>query len=143
MSFRKILIAVEASPIAAHAVDVAIELAQALQAQTALIRVTSPPGAGGVDAGLSSGELLAQEKKQDQRVLEGVRERLSLPPSVLEFSPVGDPAVEIVKAAREWPADLIVIGSHGRKGMSRIMLGSVAEAVTRQAPCPVLVVGKR
>jgi nucleotide-binding universal stress UspA family protein len=73
-------------------------------------------------------------------MLEGVCERLSLPPSVLEFLPVGDPSIEIVKAAREWPADLIVIGSHGRQGVSRMLLGSVAEAVTRHAPCPVLVI---
>ena len=140
MSFRKILIAVEDSPIAANAIDVGNELASALKSQVALIRVTSPPNANGADAGVSTRELLSQARLDDQRVVEGVRERLSLPPSVLAFLPVGDPSVEIVKAAKEWPADLIVIGSHGREGISRMMLGSVAEAVTRHAPCPVLVV---
>jgi nucleotide-binding universal stress UspA family protein len=140
MSFTKILIAVEDGPIAAHAIDVGIELANALKAQVALIRVTSPPNSDGADAGISTRELLSQAKRADQRVLEGVRERLLLPPSVLEFLPVGDPAIEIVKAAREWPADLIVVGSHGRQGVSRMLLGSVAEAVTRHAPCPVLVI---
>jgi nucleotide-binding universal stress UspA family protein len=119
---------------------VGIELANALKAQVALIRVTSPPNSDGADAGISTRELLSQAKRADQRVLEGVRERLLLPPSVLEFLPVGDPSIEIVKAAREWPADLIVIGSHGRQGVSRMLLGSVAEAVTRHAPCPVLVI---
>ncbi|MGE5112215.1 MAG: universal stress protein [Acidobacteriaceae bacterium] len=46
----------------------------------------------------------------------------------------------MVKAANEWPADLIVIGSHGRGGVERLLLGSVAESVTRHAACPVLVV---
>jgi universal stress protein A len=53
---------------------------------------------------------------------------------------VGKPAAEIVNAAKEWPADVIVIGSHGRAGVTRVLLGSVAEAVMRHAPCPVLVV---
>jgi nucleotide-binding universal stress UspA family protein len=95
------------------------------------------------DAGLAANELLAQLKREDQKVLAGIRERLSLPASVQEFLPTGDPATEIVTAAREWPADLIVLGSHGRKGVSRLLIGSVAEAVTRRAPCPVLVVRAR
>jgi nucleotide-binding universal stress UspA family protein len=52
----------------------------------------------------------------------------------------GDPAPAIVKAAASLSADLIVIGTHGRKGFSRVFLGSVAEIVLRDAPCPVLVV---
>ena len=53
---------------------------------------------------------------------------------------IGSPVGEVVKAAKDWPADLIVIGSHGRGGIRRALLGSVAEGVMRQAPCPVLVV---
>jgi nucleotide-binding universal stress UspA family protein len=45
-----------------------------------------------------------------------------------------------VRAAKAWPADLIVIGSHGRAGIVRTLLGSVAEGVMRHASCPVLVV---
>jgi nucleotide-binding universal stress UspA family protein len=51
---------------------------------------------------------------------------------------VGDPAKEIVRLAREEDADLIVIGTHGRTGIARALLGSVAEVVVRRAPCPVL-----
>ena len=57
-----------------------------------------------------------------------------------EFVPVGDAAAEIVKTATDWPADLIVIGSHGRGRIERALLGSVADAVLRDARCPVLVV---
>ena len=53
---------------------------------------------------------------------------------------VGDPAREIVQYAEDHEIDLIVIGSHGRSPMSRILLGSVAETVTRRAPVPVTVV---
>lgn len=52
----------------------------------------------------------------------------------------GDPAREIVAEAAEWPADLLVVGTHGRKGPSRLLIGSVAEAVVRNALCDVLVI---
>ena len=50
----------------------------------------------------------------------------------------GDPAAEIVHAAKELGASLIVMGTHGRTGLDRLLMGSVAEAVSRRARCPVL-----
>lgn len=55
-------------------------------------------------------------------------------------TPDADPRHAIVEAAREWPADVIVIGSHGRRGLDRLLLGSVAESVVRHAPCSVDIV---
>jgi nucleotide-binding universal stress UspA family protein len=55
----------------------------------------------------------------------------------LEF---GDPKVVILQIAREIAADLIVLGSHGRTGLRRLLMGSVAESVVRKASCPVLTV---
>jgi nucleotide-binding universal stress UspA family protein len=52
----------------------------------------------------------------------------------------GEPATEILRAAREIQPDLIVMGTHGRRGLARFLMGSVAEAVLRKAPCPVLTV---
>ncbi len=52
----------------------------------------------------------------------------------------GSAFVEIITAAREWEADLIVMGTHGRSGLAHMMMGSVAEKVVRKAPCPVLTV---
>ena len=52
----------------------------------------------------------------------------------------GEPIREIVAEARLWEADAVVLGTHGRGGVRRALLGSVAEAVVRAAPCPVLVV---
>ena len=54
-----------------------------------------------------------------------------------------DPAEAIVEYARRAAVDVIVIGTHGRRGMSRLFLGSVAERVVRTAPCPVLTVRQR
>jgi len=52
----------------------------------------------------------------------------------------GDPKSRILDVAKEWPADLIVVGSHGRKGLSRFLLGSVSDAVARHAHCSVYIV---
>ncbi len=52
----------------------------------------------------------------------------------------GHPSAEIIRAAAEWPADLIVMGTLGRSGIAHLLLGSVAERVIRHAPCPVMVV---
>jgi universal stress protein A len=53
---------------------------------------------------------------------------------------VGNPARAIVQTARDLPADLIVIATHGRTGLKHVLLGSVAEHVVQRAPCPVLIV---
>jgi nucleotide-binding universal stress UspA family protein len=52
----------------------------------------------------------------------------------------GDPKSKIIDQATEWNAELIVVGSHGRKGMDRFLMGSVAESVSRHAPCSVEIV---
>ncbi len=52
---------------------------------------------------------------------------------------VGNPATEIVAVARELGADLVVVGTHGRTGLGRLLIGSVAEAIVKRAHCPVLV----
>lgn len=52
----------------------------------------------------------------------------------------GNPKVVIIDSAAQWPADLIMIGSHGRKGLDRFFMGSVSEAVARHAHCSVQVV---
>jgi len=62
------------------------------------------------------------------------------PVPVTIASAVGDPAAEIVRYAKGVRAGLIVLGTHGRTGVSRALLGSVAERVTRTAACPVLAV---
>lgn len=60
--------------------------------------------------------------------------------TVTSATEIGAPARVIVEYAADHDIDLIVMGSHGRSGMSRILLGSVAETVVRRAPCPVTVV---
>ena len=56
---------------------------------------------------------------------------------------LGVPFVEIVKSARTRKAGMIVMGTHGRSGLSHLLIGSTAEKVVRHAPCPVLVIPSR
>jgi nucleotide-binding universal stress UspA family protein len=69
-------------------------------------------------------------------------ERVSVPAGIRveRFVREGDPSGEILRAAQFTNADLIVMGTHGRTGLSRVLMGSVAEQVVRKAPCPVLTV---
>jgi nucleotide-binding universal stress UspA family protein len=140
VSFERILIAVNGEPIAAHAADVGADLARSLAAQVALIYVVDSAPGYGADTGVAPHELIDSAKRDGKKLVSEFRLRLSLQSSALDFVQAGSPSAEIVKAAREWPADLIVIGSHGRSGFQRALLGSVAEEVMRHASCPVLVV---
>ena len=137
MSIRKILIAVDDQPLSVRAAELGAELARALGGEVALIHVHAQAYPG--DTGIPPQQLIAQAQEDSKRLVAGFRERLSLPPSTLEFVQTGAPAETIARAAAEWRADLIVIGSHGRTGVRRVLLGSVAEEVMRNAPCPVLV----
>jgi universal stress protein A len=63
--------------------------------------------------------------------------------NVKAFLRVGYPFEEIIQVANDPEIDLIIIGSHGRSGIKRLLLGSTAERVVEHAPCPVLVVKER
>ena len=140
MSFKKVLIAVDSGPVAVGAAETGVELARALGAEVAFICVVDASLAYAGDTGTPAGELIAAARLDAQRLLTAVRQRLSPQSSALEFIQVGGSSEEIIKAAEAWGADLIVIGSHGRTGVQRVFFGSVAEAVMRHAPCPVVVV---
>lgn len=140
MTFQRILIAADDDPVAVHASEIGAELARSLGAEVALIYVLDTSAGYAAETGIAPQELAAQGDRDGKKLLAGFRERLQLPTSAPEFVQTGVPATEIVKAAKDWPADLIVIGSHGRSGLERAIVGSIAEAVMRHAPCPVLVV---
>jgi universal stress protein A len=140
VSFRKVLIAVDSEPVTVRAVETGVDLAQALGAEVAFIHVVDSSLAYPGDTGTPPHEMIASAKLDAKKLITTIRQRLPPQSPAIEFIEVGRPSEEIVKGAKEWSADLIVIGSHGRRGMQRALLGSVAEAVMRHAPCPVVVV---
>jgi universal stress protein A len=111
VSFRRILIAVDESPVAAHATDVGAQLATALGAELALVSVVDPTQTVAPDGGVPAAELIALAEKDAKRLLAGFRQRAPQGNPSLEFVAVGKPAAEIVKTAKEWPADVIVMTS--------------------------------
>lgn len=78
--------------------------------------------------------LLVEEAKEKLRRLEGQAHRVRVESQVLE----GDAVDMILRAADETNSDVIVMGTHGRTALTRLLVGSVAESVLRKAPCPVL-----
>jgi nucleotide-binding universal stress UspA family protein len=140
MSFKKVLIAVDSDPVSVCAAETGVDLAQALGADVAFIHVVDSSLAYPGDTGVPPHEMIASAKLDSKRLVTTIRQHLSPQSSAVEFIEVGRPWEEIVKAAKEWSADLIVIGTHGRSGMQRAVIGSVAEAVMRHAPCPLVAV---
>lgn len=137
MPFKRILVAIDGSALSAHAADVAINLSNALSAELAFIFVVVPvPPADGLPAA----ELLEVLRKEGHDTLAAAIARVHVDPPPWQFLREGKPATEIVAAAKEWDAGLIVMATHGRSGVGRAVLGSTSDGVVHHAPCPVLLV---
>jgi nucleotide-binding universal stress UspA family protein len=139
MAFKRILIAVDTSEIALHAMRVGLELASELGAAVAVVHVIEPTAADASGLATQLIELNAANQGVVSEILSGLKGQAPIPEAMVKFEPMGAPVEAIVQVAREWTADLIVIGSHGREGVGRVLLGSVAEGVARRAHCPVLI----
>ncbi|MFQ5932786.1 MAG: universal stress protein, partial [Nitrospiraceae bacterium] len=143
---RRVLWATDFSPASEGAWPYAIMLATLFAAEVVLLHVVRPADMAGIaDAPVPPPahwlerylEPLEHELERRQQEVEaqGLRARRK----VL----VGAPAEVIVEEAGKEQADLIVTGTHGRTGLAHVLVGSVAEAVVRKAPCPVLAVRVR
>lgn len=138
--FHRILVAVDDSKQASWALDIAAELSVELSARLALVHVIRPPVMGSAPEGMYSSPSLEDAMCEEARLLlQALTKRCPAanPETLLRH---GDPADQIIAAADGWNADLIVIGTHGRGTLARLLLGSTAEAVIRRAPCPVLTI---
>lgn len=122
-SVRQILLATDFSESSDAAARVALDYARHFRARLHLVHVVWP----GAD------KIMPQP-------LSALAGRLGGSVSVLTAVEAGSPAVQIVRYAERHGIDLIVLGTHGRTGVTRALLGSVAERVVRTAPCPVLTV---
>ena len=145
MDVRTILLPTDFSECAAHAVPAAAQLARLWEARLVCLHVVEPvvpavgwtPVAEPLPVADISGRLEEAAERELPKVA-GCEECAGL--DVEDVIAHGEAAAEIVRVARERGADLIVISSHGRTGLGRILFGSTAESVVRHAHCPVLVV---
>jgi len=120
--------------------DAALQHAEALAKQSnarlLIVHVEEPPLAYG------GGELYyGLPEPSSERILKMLEDVKPADPQVpfIHRLTMGDPAGEIVRIAGEEGAEMIVLGTHGRTGVTRLLMGSVAEAIVRRSPCPVLV----
>jgi nucleotide-binding universal stress UspA family protein len=139
-TFQHILVAIDGSPLSVRAVDVAVSLSKDLLAQLGFVYVVDP-GLGAISEGGLPADVLLEDRRQEGRAaLQAAVARAQAEPPAWSFLKEGKAAPEILAAAKEWGADLIALGTHGRSGLGRVVLGSVAQAVLHEAPCPVLMI---
>jgi nucleotide-binding universal stress UspA family protein len=139
---RNIVVATDFSDLADHALDEAVELAEKLGAKITLVHSYEIPVYGFPDGILvASSEVTSQIQIAGQKQLaDAVELRKTSHVSITPVLRMGAPWDEINAVASETGAGLIVVGTHGRRGIARALLGSVAERVIRTATLPVLVV---
>ncbi|MHB0954942.1 MAG: universal stress protein [Pirellulaceae bacterium] len=138
LTFRTILHPTDFSDHAAYALDLATSFAQEPGARLIVLHVMQPwvAGYGGIMTPPPSPEDYRQGAEEQLREI-----RVAGAEELIEHRlEEGTPAEEILRVAKEIKCDLIVMGTHGRTGMQRLLTGGVAEKVMRQAPCPVLIV---
>ena len=137
--FTNILVATDGSEQNMAAVREAVRLAQQGGSVLHAVYVADSGAFESAPADMVAGDTFSVMQEEARDALETVRSlagEIQLKTIVLE----GRPALEIVRYADEADIDLIVIGTQGKKGIERLLLGSVAETVIRQAGCKVLVV---
>lgn len=143
--FQRILAAYDGSTVARQVLREAIELAKD---QHACLRIVLVVDLGPLYwtpvAGLNVADIEQAVIQQTQKELNDAaalaRQEGIEPETVVRRADGRRVSDEIIAEAQSWPADLIVMGTHGRGGIGRLLLGSVAEGVARSAPVPVLLV---
>jgi len=143
MAERKILFATDYSEVSDQAFRVAVSLAREEDALLLIAHVSE-------EEEYPVGELFDEKPEPSPSEIERLQAVVPPGPKVrfkhqLLYGEPGSvettkPAVEIVKLAKQEDVGKIVLGTHGRTGLSHLLMGSVAEAVVRQAPCPVVTV---
>jgi nucleotide-binding universal stress UspA family protein len=139
---KNILVPTDLSLHAEEAFLYACELALKLDATVHLVNVIGIPALGVPELGVAvTSTMIDSMVKENQEAIDVIAARR---PAGVRIGQVllktGDARDMIDEAAKELGADLIVMGTHGRRGVSRALLGSVAEMIVRTAPCPVLTI---
>lgn len=135
MNAKKILFPTDFSPSSDEALKLATSLARDMGATLLIVHVEELPLATG-----GAEYLYSVPEPATQQLREMLNEVLPTDPKVPveHMLLAGDAAEAIVSTADAEHCDMIVLGTHGRRGLTRLLMGSVAEAVVRRANCPVL-----
>lgn len=141
--FKRIVVPLDGSQCAANALEVAMTLAKAEGSEIIICSVFDPMPSAGIPPAVAGAALTAAQSSAQRIVDEAVAKVTAAGIPVKGTTMLGDAAFEIVSCAKNVQADAIVIGTHGRTGLKRLFMGSVAEGVLRSASVPVVVVPKQ
>ena len=146
--FSRVLVPIDGSDAAAAGLKQALKLGQSPGAKLRIVHVVnemlvaSPYSVGVFEPELYAADVVKRLRENGWTLLkqaETLVRQHGLEPECQLLEALGDQAGDvIVRHAAEWPADIIVMGTHGRRGLRRIVLGSDAELVLRTSPVPVL-----
>ncbi|HEU4928918.1 MAG TPA: universal stress protein [Candidatus Krumholzibacteria bacterium] len=140
LNFNVIIATTDLSEYSLRALPYAVGLAERFDAQLKLVCVSEPAiqvadvAFVGIDPVLNRRQHVAAVRDALTKIVSGLPETLDVEPKVLE----GVAVDRIVEYAKEINADLIISCTHGRTGLSHVLMGSTAEALVRRSPCPVL-----
>lgn len=144
MAIKNILVPTDFSDPSMRALDYAVALAKPFKAQLTLLYVVEPityASPADLYAGVASqlGELITEQRRSSRKKLSEMQASLAKKGvAVQAVMREGLAHQEIVETAKKLKVDLILLATHGRTGLSHLLMGSVAERVVRTAPCPVL-----
>ena len=159
--FSKIMVALDTSEVCAPVFEQALALGQAMNAKLKLLNILTPinngtlslvsyPGVTGYPLTVNEAAVAMQRQQYEEYKAKGLSilshfvSRTALAGVQAELIQVtGDPGREICDHAKAEKADLIVVGSHRRKGLNELLTGSVSSYVMHRAPCSVLVVHEK
>lgn len=151
MKFKRILIGIDDTKYSKHAAEYGFELAHTFNAVVALVNIVAPAiiqqpadpsmlGAFIPSFATENTEVENIQHEYSKKLLDDMAATMGKGLEVTTFSQLGPTAQSIIDCAAEFRASLIVIGTHRRHGLDRLIMGSVAEHVLRNSPIPVLIV---
>lgn len=151
MKISKILIGIDDSKFAEYAASYGFDIARTFNAHVGLVHIVEPAitpetptdsllGMPTNAADFNEMNLLDIQKEHAENIIDRTINKYGNGLQVTHFNEYGSTADGILSCSKEFKADLIVIGTHGRSGIDRLLMGSVAESVVRNSHVPVLVV---
>jgi nucleotide-binding universal stress UspA family protein len=151
MIISRILIAIDDNKYAEHATAYGFELARLHKAEVGLVNIVEPISlpSQGTDtmtgmpievSNIDEVEIMKAQSDSAKNIMQQTIKKFAGEMQVTNFTEYGSTADGIINCSKEFNADLIVIGTHSRTGLDRLLMGSVAEHVVRHSDVPVLVV---
>lgn len=146
-TFDRILIAVDDSKYAYHAAEYGFSLAKKLNASVSLVNINQVPVTTNItgdpilgDPGIILPNVMDIQREHSEKLFADLKSKFAPETIVDEYILVGDVTDEIVSLAKEQNFSMIIVGTHSRTGFDHFISGSVAESVSRNANCPVLII---